>query len=150
MSEESRIEDRSLTEPIKLSSAFYGSALTATVQPDFPLCEADYLRLTSSGSSLKDWAANFFLATLGGALIIGGKFLARIKSNISDPNPTASGSNATIEEWEFWAVGIGFLIAFFLYLASLKLPSDKSRTLARMKDHFSSNPRQHHVMKARK
>ena len=159
MSEDSLIENRNVSEPIRLSGAYTGSSLTATVQPDFPLCEADYLRLTQSRTNLKEWANNFVVATIGGSLVVCGKFITSIFHASTSVNPPANNPainpvispviKPTIEAWELWTLGIGFVIAILLFLLSSKYPSDKSKTLSDMKKHFSSNPRQHQVMKNR-
>ena len=163
MPEDSLIENREVSEPIKLTAVYSGSSLTATVEPDFHLCEADYLRLTQSRTNLKEWANNFLVASIGGVLVVCGKFVASIFYASNPVNPPASNTainpaisptinppiNPTIEAWELWTLGIGFVVAILLFGLSLKFPSDKSKTLADMKKHFSSNPRQHQVMKKR-
>ena len=132
-----KVQDQTLSQTYVLDDDFAGEPTIASLQCDFLLCEADYLRLTTRGLELTDASIAFLLLSVGLALPVVAKQAAAMWAR----------APANVETWEYWALGFGFFVAIVLGIVSRLVPDEKRTLLKEMKEHFKSNPRQRKVMR---
>lgn len=134
--EPARVEGQTLDKTFEVTEDIVGEPMLGSLKCDYSLCEADFLRLTGRNSLWHESSIAVFLISVGYALSIAAKFLAVRLSN----------STATTEPWEYWALGLGFLVSLLLYACSQLFPNEKRAVLKDMKGHFEKHPRKRQLM----
>jgi len=132
-----KIEGRTLARTYELDADVVGEPMIASLQCDFALCEADYVRLTTRGSKLFDAGVAVLLISLGFGIPIAAKLVSAWWSHTA----------AEVEGWQYWALAIGLIIALALAAIDRLLPNERRKLLREMKEHFKSHPRQRKVMR---
>jgi hypothetical protein len=102
----------------------------ATVQADFHLSTADYLRLKDDRNLLSTWSVNLFFAFFGYFLSISPKFISQL-----------SGGKESLANNEWWVLGIGVLVCLAMWGVGLRLPSEKKKVMELMGHHFANSPK---------
>jgi hypothetical protein len=60
-----KVEGQTLSTTYELADNIVGEPMLGSLQCDYPLCEADYLRLTARGSRLTDTSMMVLLVSVG-------------------------------------------------------------------------------------
>ena len=124
-----------LATPNLLSGKIIG-----TFQEDYPLCEADYLRLkTTSRPVIWGFANLIFLPTLGYAISLIPKFIDKFNEKPVE---------FAISEW--LPLLIGICLSSILYLIGLKLPNDRKDIMTKIDDHFKQAPKSRQIIREKK
>ena len=101
-------------------------------QEDFPLCEADYLRLKSGKSKFTYISQSIFLTTVGYFISI----IAKLYNiYILDDNSIA------VKSWEAITVIIGILFSILFFVIGKFLANDYKKVMNKIKIHFQNEPR---------
>ena len=132
-SDELKNERRSKTLSLDLNVKTKPSI--SSTQEDFPLCEADFLRLKTGKSKSLEAAVSFFLASLGGLIVFGAKYLASIWE----------AKVFVYESWEWIAPVIAAFFSVVIYILSLMFPNDRKRVWKAIEEHFKKAPRIRHI-----
>lgn len=122
-------ENEIITQTVMTEDLLTGVSI-GTFQADFPLCEADFLRLKGAGSPFVTWSLNILFATIGYAMSILPKFI----SELTDKQEKVSQS-------EWIVLMIGLLLCAILFIISKLIPNERSELLNRMAQHFKSAPK---------
>lgn len=102
--------------------------VTTEAKP-FLLHDADFLRLTKLRSFISIWAHSFFAGT--------GIFLVTLAAKFVDHRYYRGTEDVTAREWiTFWILAVLVLVFEGLHLL---LPSDRKKTIAKIKKHFADN-----------
>lgn len=134
--EPARVEGQTLDKTFEVAEDIVGEPMLGSLKCDYSLCEADFLRLTGRTSLWHESSIAVFLISVGYALSIAAKFLAAKLNN----------STVITEPWEYWALGLGFLVSVLLYGCSHIFPNEKRAMLKDMQDHFEKHPRKRQLM----
>lgn len=110
--------------------------IIGSLQADFGLCEADYLRIKNGYPKTLIWAHSILLANAGLGISILGKYIDRI----------LNGSNTPILAWEKYGFISALIVSFFLYLLGIFLPNEKKKVMKDIKNHFEYSPRTKHIV----
>lgn len=132
-----KVEGQTLGQTYELDDDIVGEPKIASLQCDFPLCEADFLRLTTRSSKVKDASVAMLFVSVGLAIPVLGKLAAAWWSHTS----------ADVEAWEYWALGISFAFAVTLVIIAHVIRDEKRTLLRNMEQHFESHPRERKVMR---
>ncbi len=109
-----------------------------SLQADFPLCEADYLRIKYGNSKILMASLSIFLTTTGIGLLLIGKLISK-----------QLGYQADISIGEYIALGVGFTISLFLFLFDhFCITNEKNEVMNKIDLFFKNSPRTRHLMKA--
>jgi hypothetical protein len=134
----SRVSNQTLTETVVVSEDPLTGAKVGSFQVDFPLCEADYVRLRHGDTWLSRISAGIFTGAIGFGISILPKFISQ-----------NSGGNESVSmpEWQAFAWvtaigGIALVISFFL-------PNEKTKVLSRIGNHFNSEPRTRQLLRSK-
>jgi hypothetical protein len=100
--------------------------MVSSLQCDFPLCEADYVRLTRPRSVVRSAAYTFLLLSAGWGISLVAKLMSTWFSH----------TVVSVQAWEYCAVVIGMAVAIILFAISAHVPNEKKMDL-----HFKSHPR---------
>lgn len=126
-------------EPLHLSVDIKTEPSISSMQEDFALCEADYLRLKNGKSKGSDVAITFFLASIGFGIAFAAKYVASL----------FDGKTFLYETWEWVAPAIAATISLVIYLVYLCLPNDHKRVMKAVEEHFKTAPRTRHIKEAK-
>ena len=107
-----------------------------TLQADFLLCEADFLRLKSGSSAFVTWSLNVLFATIGYAMSILPKWISAL-----------AGKPEEVSQSEWTTFAIGLAISFILLLISKAMPNEKKELLNRISQHFKSAPKSRQLVR---
>lgn len=132
MTNRSVINER-ISETVQVSEPLSGLVLSS-MKDDYPLDEAEFIRLTTKGNTVISWAANLLFVTLGYALSLGPTLLSGPTEGISQP------SSAELEVL-FWA----FAMTAAVFVIGLIVPNEKKRLIKRMRKHFENSPKTKHL-----
>jgi len=126
----SRVANQTLTQTVESTEDLLNGARVGSFQVDFPLCEADYVRLKQGDTWLSRVSASVFFGAVGFGIDILPKFISQ-----------SSGGRDSISTFEWqafaWVASIGGII----FISSFLLPSEKKRVLSKIASHFESEPR---------
>lgn len=106
----------------------------ASLQADFGLCEADFLRLKNGDSKLN----NLSIATIGTGLGLFYPIIGKIFAILFD------NSKVKIESWELYGSIIFILFGIILYITGKCIPNEKKKVLKDIENHFKLSPRTRH------
>lgn len=109
----------------------------SSLQADFPLCEADFLRLKNGNPKTLTAAHSILLTAAGLGLSIGGKYAEAIFNQSKVPIP----------KWEVYGFAIAIVIAALLYAVGLLFPNDKKKVMTDIETHFEKSPRTRHIVR---
>lgn len=113
--------------------------IIGTFQEDYPLCEADYLRLKTSRPAIWGFANLIFLPTLGYAISLIPKLIDKFSEK---PVQFA------ISEW--LPLLIGICSSSILYLIGCTLPNDSKDIMTKIENHFKQAPRSRQIIREKK
>lgn len=131
------VTGQTLTQTYVVDAEIVGEPMLGSLQADFPLCESDFDWLIEHRSTLREWSIGMLLLSIGYAVSVAAKYLA-IQFDRGQSH---------VESWELWALAIGLLITFVLFVASLILPGKRERIVRRIREHFETHPRQRHIIR---
>lgn len=132
-----RVEGQTIDHTYMLDVDVVGEPMLASLQCDFSLCEADFLRLKGRYSKWLEAAIAVLLLSVGYAISIAAKYI----------NSMLFGGTPTVERWEYFALAIGLAAALILFICARCLPNEKQKLLREMEQHFRKYPRQRRVMR---
>lgn len=132
-----KVEGQTIRQTYELAADIVGEPMIASLQCDFSLCEADYVRLTTRGSRFLDASVAVLLICVGFGISVVAKLASAWWFHTA----------AKVESWEYWALAISVLVASILAVISRLVPNEKRSLLKEMKAHFESYPRQRKVMR---
>jgi len=132
-----RIEGRELNQTYELHADIVGEPKIASLQCDFPLCEADYLRLTTGSSRFARARIALLYLSLGYGIPFAAKLVSKWWSDAS----------TNIEPWELWSLVISIVLFFVCALVAISILDEKRILLRTMKEHFERNPRQRAIVR---
>lgn len=124
-----------LTETVVVSGSV-SEVVIASLQEDYALNEADYIRLTSEWNSLKGWSVNFFFVTLGYAMSLAPSFF-----------PRNGAIEAMPSNGEVIVLCTSSAITILFYAIGSFIPNERKTLLKRIGNHFKNAPRSRHVMR---
>lgn len=130
------IQGKTFTATIRSDEQITSEPTIGSLQADFLLCEADYLRIKNGKPAILNWAHTIFLTTIGLGLLIFGKFIS-----------TKLGYPATILLGEWIACGAGILLSIILYLIGIAMPNEQKKVMKKMEEHFKKAPITKHLMR---
>ena len=130
------IHGKTFAETVHLEEQITSEPTICSLQADFLLCEADFLRIKSGKPMTLNWAHSIFLTTIGIGLLIFGKYLS-----------TKWGYQAEIFLGEWIACGAGILLSIILYFVGIALPNERKEVIKRITEHFKKAPRTRHLMR---
>jgi hypothetical protein len=107
-----------------------------TLQADFLLCEADFLRLKGGSSAFVTWSLNVLFATIGYAMSILPKWISEL-----------AGKPEKVSQSEWTTFAIGLSISFILLLISKAMPNEKKELLNSISQHFKSAPKSRQLVR---
>lgn len=128
-------ENEVITTTVAIDSLLTGAAI-GTLQEDFLLCEADFLRLKNTGTPLTSWSFNLLFASIGYLLNIIPKWLSQM-----------AGKPDGVSDAEWIVLAIGFLLSGLLYLVGIFLKNERKELLDRMEQHFRAAPKSRQVIR---
>lgn len=129
------IHGKTFVKTVLLDEQITFEPTIGSLQADFPLCEADFMRIKSGKPTTLNWAHSIFLTTIGIVLLIFGKYLS-----------TKWGYQAKILLGEWIACGAGILLSLILYLVGIALPHERKKVMKSIEEHFRKAPRTRHLM----
>jgi hypothetical protein len=132
-----KVEGQTIRQTYELAADIVSEPMIASLQCDFSLCEADYLRLTTRGSRLADASIAVLLLSVGFGISIAAKHASAWWTHTAPK----------VDGWEYWALAIGIVATVILAVLSRLVPNEKRALLKAMKKHFESHPRQRKVMR---
>lgn len=107
-----------------------------TLQADFGLCEADFLRIKNGYPKIVITAHSILLVAFGLGISILAKYIDKIVNN----------SKILIFPWETYGCIIALIISGFLYGIGFFLPNEKKKVMKDIENHFESSPRTRHIV----
>jgi hypothetical protein len=131
-------ENQVITQTLVTENLFTGVSI-GTFQEDFPLCEADFLRLKNDGSPWSTWSLNILFVVMGYGMSLLPKLISEI-----------AGKPEKISQSEWWALVVGLAISLVLFLIGKSLPNEKKELLSRMATHFKSAPKTRQFIRGQK
>ena len=134
----SLVSNQALTETIVLSEDPLSGAKFGSFQVDFPLCEADYVRLRHGDT----WLSRISAGVLSGAIGFGISILPKFISQNSGGKESVSMPEWQAFAWVTVSGGIALAISFFL-------PNEKKKVLSRIAKHFKSEPRTRQLLRSK-
>lgn len=129
------VEGQRFTETLPVTAERTEPSI-GSLQADFPLCEADFLRLKNGTPKTVTAAYTIFLTAVGLGLSIGGKYAEAVINKSQVPIP----------KWELYALGGAVLLAGILYFAGFCLPNDKKQVMKDIETHFKKSPRTRQIV----
>ncbi|MCX2817442.1 MULTISPECIES: hypothetical protein [unclassified Pseudomonas] len=140
MTEKKIYENELITHTINASEILSNVEFEfATVQADFYLSSADFLRLKDDRSWPNTLSVQVFFGIVGWVISLSPKMVNQIRG---------SGETITIDEWVIIAGGLA-VCAIFRLLGSA-LPSEKKKVMKAIEDHFRSMPKTRQPIKGGK
>ena len=130
------VEGQTFTETFTANAGRTEPAISS-LQADFPLCEADFLRLKHGAPKTLAWSQAIFLAGVGVGFTILGKYIERVIDNTKTPVP----------QWELYGFIAAIVLAVVLYLAGLPMKNEKKKVLEDIESHFKNSPRTRHIVR---
>lgn len=130
-------ENETITQTVVTENILTGISI-GTLQADFLLCEADFLRLTGNGSTFASWSLNILFATIGYAMSITPKYISSL-----------TGRQENVSQSEWITLGICTAITLVLFGLSKIIPNEKKKLLEKMSQHFKSAPKSHQFIKGK-
>lgn len=127
-----------ITQTVMTGDLFTGVAI-GTFQADFALCEADFLRLKSEGSSFTSWSLNISFATIGYAMSILPKWISEL-----------AGKPEKVSQSEWTVFALGLIVSLILYIANKFVHTEKAILLNRMTKHFKLAPKTRQFVREKK
>lgn len=128
-------ENEVITTTLAIDSLLTGAAI-GTLQEDFLLCEADFVRLKNTGTPLTSWSFNFLFASIGYLLSIVPKWLSQL-----------AGKSDGVSDAEWTVLAIGFLLSGLLYLIGRCFRNERKELLNKMEQHFRAAPKSRQVIR---
>jgi hypothetical protein len=119
-----QIENQRLDKTIHLELEVKTEPKISSMQEDFLLCEADFVRLKNGKSKASIIAISFFLASIG----FGVSFIAKYLASFLDAN------SFSFETWEWVAPVISSVISLVIYLVCLAIPNDHTKVRKQLKN----------------
>ena len=136
--EKDNFENEVITKTVMPSGLLTGMTV-GTLQEDFPLCEADFLRLKMNQSFTKTWAVNFLFAAIGFGLSIAPKFINEL-----------SGKTNQISKAEWITLFAGFAVSAILYVLDFCLPNERKSAMKIIEQHFKNAPKSRQIIQGKK
>lgn len=130
-----RLENATITETVSVTSPLSGFSV-GSMQEDYVLNEAEFMRLTNDWNSFKAWALNLLFVMLGYTLSLVPSFFPR---GGLPPVPISDG--------ERFVLFTGYGVVVLFYLIGLSIPNEKKKLIKKMHLHFKNAPRSRHVLK---
>lgn len=124
-----------ITQTVVTDNLLTGMSI-GTLQADFLLNEADFLRLQGSASLFVTWALNLLFATIGYAISILPKWISEL---IGKPEKVSQ------SEWATLIIGLTACAIF--YGISKIIPNEKSELLEKIAQHFKSAPKSRQLVR---
>lgn len=128
-------ENEVITQTVVATGMLTGVSI-GTIQEDFHLNEADFLRLKNESSSFTSWALMLLSGTVGYAISIFPKWLSEL---------AGKPEKVTASEWA--ALFIAIAITIILYFIGKCMPSDRSKLIEKMTQHFKDAPKSRQIIK---
>jgi hypothetical protein len=128
-------ENEVITQTVETDNLLTGMSI-GTLQADFLLCEADFLRLKVEGSAFVTWSLNVLFATIGYAMSILPKWISEL-----------AGKPEKVSQSEWTTFAIGLMISFILFVLSKAMPNEKKKLLNRISQHFKSAPKSRQLVR---
>lgn len=122
-------EDEVITQTVVTDNVLTGVSI-GTLQADFLLCEADFLRLKGQGSPFVTWSLNVLFATIGYAMSILPKWVSELL-----------GKTEKVSQSEWITLGICVAISLCLLFLGKVMPNERKEVLNRISQHFKSAPK---------
>ena len=129
------VEGQRFTETLPVEAERTEPSIVS-LQADFPLCEADFLRIKSGTPKTVTAAHTIFLTAVGLGLSVGGKYAEAVINKSQVPIP----------KWELYAFGGAVLLSGILYLAGFFWPNDKKTVMKDIETHFKNSPRKRQIV----
>lgn len=130
------IQGETFKETFLLKEQITSEPTIGSLQEDFLLCEADFLRIKGGKPAIISWAQSIFLTTIGIGLLIIGKFIS-----------TKWGYPAKILLGEWIACGAGVLLSIVLYCIGFCLQNERKKVMKKIATHFERSPRKRFVIR---
>ncbi|WP_447837508.1 hypothetical protein [Aeromonas salmonicida] len=131
-------ENQVITQTLETGNLLTGVSI-GTFQEDFPLCEADFLRLKNDKNLWSAWSLNILFTVMGYGMSLLPKLLSEIV-----------GKPEKVTQTEWWALVIGLAVSFVFFLIGNYRPNDKTELLSRMATHFKSAPKTRQYIREQK
>lgn len=133
-----KYEGEVITETVVASDMLSGMTI-GTLQEDFSLSEADFLRLKNESSSVSGWALNISFAVIGWAISILPKWISEF-----------SGNQEQVSKSEWIVLVIGVVIVLGLKGIAGFIPNEKTQLMKRMEKHFKEAPKSRQIFRGEK
>lgn len=130
------LDGQVITETVIAVESWTTGATIGSFQEDYPLGEADFVRLKTGKPITLSWAGNVFLTALGFGLGLIPKVL-----------PLLAGKNVEVTKWEGWTFALGVLVAVTLWIIGCFLPNDRKRVMKNIEDHFKGAVRSRQIIR---
>lgn len=135
---EGTLENQVITQTVVTEDLFTGLAI-GTIQEDFQLCEADFLRLKNDGTPLSTWSTNILFAAIGYGISILPKWISEL-----------AGKPEKVSQAEWIALAASLAISLVLFLIGRLMPNEKKDLVSRMAQHFKSAPKSRQLIRGQK
>ena len=123
-------ENQVITHTLVTQENLLTGVAIGTLQEDFQLCEADFLRLKSDSSPMTTWSLNILFASIGYGMSILPKWISEI-----------SGKPEKVSQSEWAVLALGIAVSILLIVVNKFIPNEKKELLNRMAHHFKSAPK---------
>jgi hypothetical protein len=131
-------ENQVITHTVTTGSLFTGVSI-GTLQEDFQLCEADFLRLKNEGTPLTSWSLNILFAAIGYGLSILPKWISEI-----------AGKPEKVSQSEWAVLAISLTASLLFFIVGKFIPNEKKDLLNQMSQHFKSAPKTRQLIREQK
>ena len=130
-----KFNNETITQTV-LSDDIYSGLSFGTIQADYPLSAADFMRLKSGWVSVFGWALNTGFAVFGYALSIFPKMVSGFL-----------GGTEVVSKGEWLVLIFGGMTVFLLCVVGFFLPSEKKELMKEIKEHFKKSPKTRHPLR---
>ena len=130
-----KFNNEEITQTV-LSDDIYSGLSFGTIQADYPLTAADFMRLKSGWVSVFGWALNIGFAVFGFALNIFQKMVSGF-----------FGGNEVVSKSEWLVLLFGAVVVLLLCGVGFFLPSEKKELMKDIKEHFKKSPKTRHPLR---
>jgi hypothetical protein len=130
-------EHQVITRTISGATDLLSGEMIGTLQANYPMTEADFLRLKNGRVATRDWASGIFLLVIGFAFNIVPKLL-----------PVFAGRPPEVTPSEWITIGIGLLISLALWAVGLTMPNERKKVMRTIETHFEAAPKTQTIIRA--
>ncbi len=134
----SSVSNQTLTETVVLSENPLTGARVGSFQVDYPLCEADYVRLRHGDTWLSRISVSIFSGAIGFGINMLPKFISQ-----------NSGGKESVSMFEWQAFACVAALGGITLVISLFLPSEKKNVLSRIARHFKTELRTRQLLRSK-